>query len=188
VTEAHTIVPLYQPPLTDWQRLTPAEKQDAVRRHVEIDGRTYDQAAKALGCSRVAIAGVVERSLRSPNPIRSGSGRKGAPRSKAKQKHKGSPNRRVKMPRRPHQGLTNLVPLGAPAEPYVPPPGAWDALPGSSPVPLAEIDRDACKWPVYTDRPYLFCALPVKADSPYCPEHSARAFRELPTLKKGNAE
>lgn len=182
MTEAHTIVPLYQPPLTDWQRLTPAEKQDAVRRHVETDGRTYDQAAKALGCSRVAIAGVVERSLRSPNPIRSSSGKKGAPRSKAKPKTlKGAtPNRRVKIPRRPHQGLTSLVPLGAPAEPYTAPPGAWDALPGSSPVPLAELDRDACKWPVYTDRPYLFCALPVAADGVYCERHKAIGTREPP--------
>lgn len=185
MTEAHTITPLYQPPLTDWQRLTPAEKQDAVRRHVETDGLSYAQAAALLGCNREAIAGVVSRARKSATPIKSNSGlrnQKGV--HKGKQKPKGSPNRRVKIPRRPHQGLTNLVPLGAPAEPYVPPPGAWDALPGSSPVPLAELAHGACKWAI-GDRPMLFCAEPAQEGKSYCPTHCDWAYRELPS-KKGS--
>ena len=70
------IVPLYQPELTPWQRLTPAEKHDAVREQVETLGNTYGAAAAALGTSRVAIAGVVERSRRKAKPIVANSGAK----------------------------------------------------------------------------------------------------------------
>lgn len=155
-----TIVPLYQPALTDWQRLTPQQKRDQVRQHVERDGLSYSQAAAILGCAREAIAGVVERAKRAKDPIKSNSGLKNQKGVHKKQKLTSTPNRRVKV-RKPHQGLTNLIPLSPPTDPEPLNTDAWSPLPGSSPVPLADLGAHACKWPL-SDRPFLFCALPAK--------------------------
>lgn len=47
---------------TQWTQLTAQEKQQAVRQLVSEAALTYTQAAQRLGTTRVAIAGVVNRS------------------------------------------------------------------------------------------------------------------------------
>lgn len=181
------IVPLYQPELTPWQRLTPAEKHDAVREQVETLGNTYGAAAVALGCSRLAIAGTIERSRRKASPIIANSGAKNQHLPKrAKANKAGKPSTRFK--KQPHQGLTVLVPLGEPTDAYTPPAGAWAPLPGSSPVLLHLLEPGGCRWPTGADSPFLFCALPVHGEGVYCADHAAVAYREPPPqIKKGRA-
>jgi hypothetical protein len=57
---------------------------------------------------------------------------------------------------------------------------AFQPLPGSTPVPLAELDRSQCKWPV-GDNPTLFCALPSHTGR-YCPTHERRSGKRLPAM------
>jgi len=47
---------------------------------------------------------------------------------------------------------------------------AWEKLEGSTPVPLEELKKNECSWPL-GDGPFLFCALP-KHDSRYCATHA----------------
>lgn len=47
---------------------------------------------------------------------------------------------------------------------------AWMALEGSQPVPLVDLKKGQCLWPL-GDGPFLFCALP-KHDSRYCATHA----------------
>lgn len=43
-------------------------------------------------------------------------------------------------------------------------------------VPLGKLRVFICRWPV-TDKPTLYCGLPVRdASCPYCSGHAARAF------------
>lgn len=50
---------------------------------------------------------------------------------------------------------------------------AWDALPGSSPVPLEQ--RTGCKWPIGQHSPFLFCNAPTGEKGRYCPHHEERS-------------
>lgn len=48
---------------------------------------------------------------------------------------------------------------------------AWEALDGSKPVALVDLDKHQCKWPLNgPNDTHLFCALP--ADGRYCPSHT----------------
>lgn len=48
---------------------------------------------------------------------------------------------------------------------------AWKALEGSNPVPLVDLQRHQCAWPIGPDHPFLFCALATAEGSRYCPTH-----------------
>jgi hypothetical protein len=174
-----------------WSLLTPEEKQAAVRQAVATDGLTYSQAAIALGTTRVAIAGVVERSLRKPNPIRSSSGKKGgsAPgaaggrrtaKTKAANKARAKPRPARKIPPR----LNAFSRL--PSEESLPPVPArgdvWVELAGSSPIAIAD-HHDGCRWPVGPDLPFNYCNEAVTGEKVYCAAHAAIAYREPPPRK-----
>ena len=49
-------------------------------------------------------------------------------------------------------------------------------------IPLYELERDQCKWPLYNDnQPMLFCGLEKKPDhQAYCEFHAKVAKRKLP--------
>lgn len=164
----------------NWSTLTPAEKQITVRQAIQIDGLTYAQAAAQLGTTRTAIAGAVERSKRSTSPIVSNSG----------QGNNAVKRRRVAKKqtlKKPHAGFHKFVAppgLPAPAEAVAVRSDAWDALPGSSPVAIEDHHEGFCRWPCGQDRPFTYCNEAVKVDSPYCPGHSALAFREPPAAAK----
>lgn len=179
-----------QPPLelTRWQALTAAEKTAEVRQAM-AEGKSYAQAAEALGTSRVAIAGVIERSRRSPDPIRSSSGlknqKKGEAGGKTRAAAKAASKARVRAKPK-HAGFHKFVALAIPEDAIERTPArqdVWEALPGSSPVAIADHHEGACRWPCGENRPFFYCNEPVKADSPYCSIHSALAFREPPPRK-----
>lgn len=182
-----TLAFLQPPPeLTRWQALTPEQKTAEVRQAM-ADGLTYAKAAEQLGATRVAIAGVIERSLRKPNPIRSNSGMKNQNKAAAGGTRTGKTARakkaRAKAKARPHQGFNTLVPLGpSSGETYKPLTGAWDALPGSSPVAIADHVL-GCRWPTGENRPFRYCNEPVKAGGVYCASHAAISYREPPPRK-----
>jgi GcrA cell cycle regulator len=48
---------------------------------------------------------------------------------------------------------------------------AWDPVPGTVPLPLLDLQRGQCKWPVSQDAPFLFCAAPAEEGRPYCAHH-----------------
>ncbi len=59
-----------------------------------------------------------------------------------------------------------------------PPPAddAYEALPGTTPIPMTLTNEHTCKWPI-GEKPTMFCGLPVDGKKPYCSVHSRRAFR-----------
>ena len=159
---------------TAWQRLTAQEKQALVKQAL-AEGLSYTEAAKRLGApSKNAIAGVTN--------IIHGRKKRGTKR-KPTTKQRLQPGPIKPRAKRPHPGLTALVPLYPPAEPLPPSAGAWEALPGSSPVAIAD-HVNGCRFPIGADLPFRYCNLEVKADSPYCETHSAIAFREPPPRKE----
>lgn len=166
-----------------WNEASPDEKREAVRAAIQVQGLSYGQAVKALDApGRNAIAGVVERSKKTANPIVTT-----APAKLAQQRRSASEARKKKTPKpaRPkHQGFNQLVPLGPPVDLPVRTVSAkaWTALEGSTPVPLIDLKPNQCKWSV-ADHPHLFCALPTDG-GPWCEQHHKMAFRELPPKAK----
>lgn len=53
--------------------------------------------------------------------------------------------------------------------------GAWNALPGTTPVTLELLARDGCRWPIGDDSPFLFCGCKAAAGSSYCATHRHRS-------------
>lgn len=129
-----------------------------------VDGLSASQCAPALGITRNAVIGKVHR-LKLP-ARRPKSTKRASPAPKPR-KHYLSVRRRValKMP------LTDPPKLkAAKPEPKRPDQPAWQALPGSKPVPLADLEAGMCKWPIGDDRPYLFCGC-AATNGHYCLEH-----------------
>lgn len=54
---------------------------------------------------------------------------------------------------------------------------AWRALPGTSPVPLVDLERGMCRWPI-GDKPVLFCGCATKDEATYCPTHHVMSIGE----------
>jgi transposase-like protein len=180
-----------------WQSLTPQEKRDAVRELVETQGCTYRQAADQLGIETNMIAGVIDRAKRAKQPIKTTSGyefsgTRGRVRKVKKQKQKQPPTavntnainaRRRKAKQRPrHSALSPhiVTPPAIAVEPFVPPPGAWVALPGSHPLPVA-MHVTGCRFPI-GENPTLFCCEPTDNGVVYCPHHYAITTRVLPSV------
>jgi len=54
--------------------------------------------------------------------------------------------------------------------------GAWDALPGTTPVTLLQTNDHTCKWPVSPEgEPFMFCGAHTAEGSSWCPTHKHRA-------------
>lgn len=100
----------------------------------------------------------------------------GKARSRAKAKPKQRPPRLAAFSRLPSE--LSLPPDAAPARGDV-----WLALPGSSPVAVAEHRENCCRWPVGLDLPFLFCNEAVADGKVYCTAHAAVAYREPPPRK-----
>jgi hypothetical protein len=55
---------------------------------------------------------------------------------------------------------------------------------------ILDLDNHTCRWPMgepYAQPPYLYCGLEPEANSPYCGEHSRRAFtgQKAPQVVRG---
>lgn len=171
-----------------WNEASPDEKREAVRAAIQVQGLSYGQAVKALDApGRNAIAGVVERSKKTANPIVTT-----APAKLAQQRRSASEARKKKAPKpaRPkHQGFNQLVPLGPPVDLPVRTISAkaWTALPGSSPIAI-EDHKEGCRWPINDDLPFLYCNEALHEGSSYCAAHHKMSFRELPPKTKRRKE
>lgn len=151
-----------------------------IRTLVEFEGKTFTQTADILGISRGAIAGITSRhGIKSPNlpSVNKPLSTRMKPRAKAAKARQDALARQV-------EALSQVPELPEAPEPL---PAAWLALPGSTPVSLADLPPNTCKWPV-TDK-MQFCALPVRLDPigartyHYCPAHHALGTRPMPEGK-----
>ena len=172
------------PFIDPWTARNNEQKREAVRELVQGEGLTYSAAATRLGTTRLAIAGVVERSRRTPHPIVSSSGQKyGGARGAAGGKVFAQKTAAAKArERKKHAGFHKFVALPQLAvdpEPGIARADAWLPLPGSCPVPL-EQHTNGCRWPVGADLPFLYCNDPVAGEGPYCAAHNAIGTRPLP--------
>ncbi len=142
--------------MTVWTELTPAQKQEAVREALEVANLTFAQAAKVLGApSRESIAGVVDRSKRSPEGRIAPKFQIVSAGAKSNVRKKVGGKRNATQIIQEKARRARATAKGADDEPVIAPVGdgrplyarAWDALPGTSPVAL-EHHRDACRWPL----------------------------------------
>lgn len=137
------------------------------------------ECASVLGISRSAVMGKVHRlglDRRAPSPVKAskrsgGNGSAGKYRGvvaaarKARAAKAAPKPDRIKLP--PPQVFT---PAGEDLAV-----GAWNALPGTTPVALELLARDGCRWPIGEDAPFLFCGCKAAAGSSYCATHKHRS-------------
>lgn len=150
----------------NWQDLTPAQKQEAVREALETNHLTYKRAAERLGTTVGVIAATVRDSG-------------GAPAGRIRSARTAPPRSNVKRAPVPKAIKEAVAPFGeANATPDTRPTyaRAWDPLPGTNPVAL-EHHRDACRWPIEVpgaiDRA---CNEPTDGGR-YCAHHHALGVR-----------
>jgi hypothetical protein len=132
-----------------------SNKREARLRVLWDRGLTGGQIAAAMGTSRAAILGKVRRmklSSRVPKKTRGWS-------QAAKDR-----NMRSRIIRKVFGEQPQIPKAAKPINA-----SAWDALPGSTPVPLAELT--GCKWPIGQEAPYLFCGEAHAPGRSYCPQH-----------------
>ena len=158
--------------MTNWQALTAAQKQEAVREALETSHLTYKRAAERLGTTVGAIAAAVRDSG-------------GAPAGRIRSARTAPPRSNVKRAPVPKAVKEVVAPFGeAVIAPDTRPTyaRAWDALPDSTPVPLWALTEHQCKWSVGDKTPHMFCALPT-AGGPWCEAHNTMAWRPLKSDK-----
>jgi len=158
--------------MTNWQTLTAAQKQEAVREALEVANLTYKRAAERLGTTVGVIAATVRDSGGAPaGRIRSA--RTAPPRSNVK---RAPVPRAVKEAVAP-SGEATITPDTRPA--YA---RAWDARPDVTPVAVEDHREGQCKWPVDVGGKTYFCGAP---GGRYCAHHHALGVRaEAPSPAK----
>lgn len=150
--------------------------------------------AKQLGCTtgRLAVIGKAKRLKLGPHPHAIGKAKASAAKHKrevrkmaAKMEADGSlsrykavgPVRHKKPPKPPvviekiKERLPSIDGPVMPGDFRFMKSEAWNALPGSNPVPLVDLQRHQCSWPL-GDGPFLFCALPTIEGNRYCDAHT----------------
>lgn len=175
----------FQPPpeRTPWQHLTASDKTEAVRELVQIQHKSYGEAAKILGCTRTSVAGVVDRSrTQLGGKIIVEVARALEHRRKAAAANRPPGKAKKAEPKKPRPRITTpaVYPEGPPTDPVPLIAEAWAALPGSHPVPIAE-HSTGCRWPVFgPDGQTLFCNEDPEPNNRYCAHHVKLGTRELP--------
>lgn len=150
-----------RPGTTEW---TDAEIEAITR--LWNEGLTARQIADTIGTrSRPAILGIARR-LKLPFRVK----QTAAPKHRQSALARGMATRINRDKVRKALGLPQFA---AVENPKLLKSNAWDALPGTTPVTLMDLEPGMCKWPIGQDRPYLFCG--AHADGVYCPEHTQRA-------------
>lgn len=145
-----------------------------------VDNLSSAQCAEAIGCglTRNAVLGKVhrlkleKRRTVKASAARGGNGAAGKYRGVATAARKARAARlappkpeRVKLPP-PDIFTPDASDLAV---------GAWNALPGTTPVSMELLARDGCRWPIGEDSPFLFCGCKAAAGSSYCATHKHRS-------------
>lgn len=159
----------------DWT----GENEELLRAMWEVQGISASKCAVVLGVSRNAVIGKVHRMKLSQRRKSSIAARSQAGGNGAAGKYRGA----VTAARRARAAKA----APKPDRVKLPPPqvftpdasdlavGAWNALPGTSPVSMEALARDGCRWPIGDDLPFLFCGCKAAAGSSYCATHKHRA-------------
>lgn len=144
-------------------------ERDARLRQFWAEGLSASQVAARLGgVTRSAVCGRVHR-LNLPPRITA---------TRKRWEHK----------RKPKPKLKKAKPISFPRPPQIkpaPPPaaGAWDPLPGSTPIPLEYLAASHCRWPIGETAPHTFCGCEKAPGLAYCATHAAWSI-EAPTVRR----
>ncbi len=170
-----------------WTDMSAEQKGETIRPLITVHLLSYATIARQLGTTRNAIAAAADRH-RIISPLTRGAsgeiGSKGGTAHKARTPK----NPKVKPERLKMSRIAPTQPAGFPTDmvdrsPLKP--GAWTALPGTSPVPLHDLEHNACKWPLGYS-PFNFCGQPAAPGRVYCRAHVALAYRPIDrTARKG---
>jgi len=137
-------------------------------RHLWAEGWAAADIAWELGrVSRSAVLGKVRR-LGLPYRRTPGVTSKG----KVRRVKAAAPFRFLNLPRLPNPKPGDKRSLNG---------GAWEAIAGTTPVPLVDLEPGMCRWPIGKDSPYLFCG--CGAIGTYCEYHAAVAQRRVPVAQ-----
>ncbi|WP_273792398.1 GcrA family cell cycle regulator [Brucella anthropi] len=151
------------------------------------EGMSASQISECLGVSRSAIVSVVHRdaTLREIGFARS-AGRAGKlqPALLSRQherpvRSRRSATERPAKPRSVVKPIVKQVEAVSPAEPVSEQSVAPEAIAAPLFLPLADLDRSQCRFPVNDAAPgeqHLFCGHPVKIESSFCGHHHRRVF------------
>jgi hypothetical protein len=154
------------------------ERIDLLKTMWEVDGKSASACAGVLRVTRNAVIGKVHRMgfvKRGKSSAAKPEGRNGAA-----GKYRG-----VVVAANKARAAKAAPPKPAPIK--LPPPdifapdaatlavGAWNALPGTTPVTLELLARDGCRWPIGDDAPFLFCGCKAASGSSYCATHRHRS-------------
>jgi GcrA cell cycle regulator len=153
----------------DW-----TEERVATLKRLWIKGETASEIARALGsgCTRNSVLGKASRLK-----LGSRGERVRVPKSRAGHSHNaGGLAFKIARARQERPDATSVVEVMAsmraadPAGQKLLRGAAWEAIPGTEPISLLQLNEHTCKWPV-GDAPIVFCGLHSDAGSPYCEQH-----------------
>lgn len=171
----------------NWTELTARQKSEQAVQLTEGKGYSYSQAAKALGTTRTAVAGAIDRARMregSPRPPRQRTtpeNRQPSQAGKTAMQRGSTAIAQEKARRARAKALSHAAEPDATEEATT---GRrllaaeiWQPLPGSTPVGLMQ--RTGCTWAV-GEHPTLFCNEPcVDERFHWCPTHYAIGSRPV---------
>ena len=129
-----------------------------------------EQIAATLGCTKNAVIG---RAHRDHLPMR----RPPTPPALRKAQSEGRKRQSDVRKRVKREALVHPSPAA-----FVPTPvnlsvGAWDALPGTTPIDMTALAATSCRWPIDNPGgPMLYCGCLIAHGSSYCPTHRHRSL------------
>lgn len=160
------------------------EREALLKKLWNDDGLTASQCATALGegTTRNAVIGKVSRMRLAKRKGTTKVARRGicwSDAAKAKSQKRVAGRLAYAAKRISEQKPITRIKLPAP-EAFKPEPedlaiGAWVALPGTTPVSMAALGSETCRWPIGDETPFAFCGCPVAKGSSYCPTHKHRS-------------
>lgn len=173
----------------NWTELSPLQKSEQAVQMTEVKGYSYSQAAQALGTTRTAVAGAIDRArMRAGNPPRPPRPPRTTPEnrkpSKAGTTAKLRGSTAIAQEKARRARALAQAKAHAPADEQEESVSRrllaseiWQPLPGSTPVGLME--RTGCTWAV-GENPTLFCNEPGVDDRfHWCPTHYALGNRPI---------
>lgn len=151
------------------------EREQLLRTMWEVDGLSARECGAALGVTRNAVIGKVHRlklQKHGPTPKMPAS-KVRALKSTGERGTTGKYRGVVTAARKARMAKAIPAP---PPEVFSPAAedlavGAWNPLPGATPIGLMDLSDKVCRWPVSDGAPFLFCGCATAEGSSYCPTH-----------------